>query len=89
MLLVSSADFFFKNSHFQKFYFRNTIIVSNGLDPDQDRHIGTKFEVPMSNGLEEMHLQENTLFGLCLWGQGHTEYCPVPSTSCDLFRNNI
>ena len=32
MLLLSSADFFKKNS------FRNTIRVSNGSDLDQDRH---------------------------------------------------
>ena len=31
MLLLSSADFFQENS------FRNTIGVSNRLDPDQDR----------------------------------------------------
>ena len=36
MLLLSSADFF-KNYHFHKYSFRNTIRVSNGLDPDQDR----------------------------------------------------
>ena len=34
MLLLSSADFFFQNS------FKNTISVSNGLDPDQDHFIG-------------------------------------------------
>ena len=32
ILLLSSADFFFKINSF-----RNTIIMSNGLDPDQDR----------------------------------------------------
>ena len=36
MLLLSSADFFSK-LHFSKNSFRNTIRVSNGLDPDQDR----------------------------------------------------
>ena len=34
--------------------------------------------------VEEMHLQEKTLFDLWLWGQGHMKHCPVPSTSCDL-----
>ena len=29
---------FFSNSHFSEKIFRNTIRVSNGLDPDQDRH---------------------------------------------------
>ena len=33
VMLLSSADFFQKNS------FRNTIIVSNSLNPDQDRHL--------------------------------------------------
>ena len=33
---------------------------------------------------EKMHLQENTLFDLDLWGQGHMKCCPVPSKSCDL-----
>ena len=36
MLLLSSADFFFKIKVFKK-SFRNTIRVSNGLDPDLDR----------------------------------------------------
>ena len=38
MCLLSSADFFSKVT-FQKKYFRNTIRVSNSLDPDQDRHV--------------------------------------------------
>ena len=39
MLLLSSADFFSKLI-FSKNYFRNIIrvLVSNCLDPDQDRH---------------------------------------------------
>ena len=37
MLLLSSADFFSKISLFQN-SFRNVIRVSNGFDPDQDRH---------------------------------------------------
>ena len=37
MVLLSSAYFFFKINVF-KFFFRNTIRVSNGLDLDQDRH---------------------------------------------------
>ena len=36
MLLLSSADFF-KISFFSKNHFRNTIRVSKGLEPDQDR----------------------------------------------------
>ena len=36
MLLLSSDDFFFKVCFFNR-SFRNTIRVSNGLDPDQDR----------------------------------------------------
>ena len=36
MLLLSSADFF-QSYLFQKKYFRNTIRVSNGLNPDQNR----------------------------------------------------
>ena len=37
MLLMSSVNFFFlKNYPFQK-YFRSTIRMSNGLDPDQGR----------------------------------------------------
>ena len=38
---------------------------------------------------EEIHLQENTLFDLWPWGQGHTKCCPVPSTSCDLFSYKV
>ena len=30
-------SFFFSNSLFQKYSFKNTIRMSNGLDPDQDR----------------------------------------------------
>ena len=37
MILVSSADFFSKLT-FSKNSFRNTIRVSNSLDPDQDLH---------------------------------------------------
>ena len=37
MLLLSSADFFSKLT-FSKKSFRNIIRLSNGLDPDQDRH---------------------------------------------------
>ena len=37
ILLLSSADFFQKLT-FSKKSFRNTIKVSNSLDPDQDRH---------------------------------------------------
>ena len=36
MLSLSCADFF-SNLTFSKDSFRNTIRVSNGLDPDQDR----------------------------------------------------
>ena len=36
-VLLLSADFFFKINFFKK-YFRNIIIVSNSLDPDQARH---------------------------------------------------
>ena len=34
---LSSADFFFQINFFFKYYFRNTIRVSNSLDPDQAR----------------------------------------------------
>ena len=37
MLLLSSADFVQIQLTFSKRSFRNTIRVSNGLDPDQDR----------------------------------------------------
>ena len=37
MLLLSSADISFFKLNFKK-YPRNTIIVSNGLDQDDDRH---------------------------------------------------
>ena len=36
MLLLSSVDFF-QNYFFSKNSYRNTIRVSNGLDPDKDR----------------------------------------------------
>ena len=36
-MLLSSADFFSKFT-FSKNYFKNTISVSNGLDPNQDGH---------------------------------------------------
>ena len=46
MFYLSSADFFQSKkegkSFFPKDSFRNTIIVSNGLDPDQDWHSGSK-----------------------------------------------
>ena len=32
------SAYFFKNQLFQKYSFRNTIRVSNSLDPDQTRH---------------------------------------------------
>ena len=40
MLVLSSADFFFRKKIVSKTYIRNTIgiNVSNCLDPDQDRH---------------------------------------------------
>ena len=38
MLLLSPADVFFSKLTFSKNSFRNTIRVSNNLDPDQDRH---------------------------------------------------
>ena len=38
MLMLSSADFFFKFNSFKR-SFRNSIGMSNGLDPDQDRHV--------------------------------------------------
>ena len=37
MLFLSTAGFFQNNFFFQKFFFRNTIRVSNGLEPDQNR----------------------------------------------------
>ena len=41
--------------------------------------------------LEEIHLQENTLFDLWPWpwGQDHTKCSPVPSTLCDLFSYKV
>ena len=41
--------------------------------------------------LEEIHLQENTLFDLWPWplGQGHTKCYPVTLTSCDLFSYKV
>ena len=36
-MLLLSADFFFKINCFQNNSFKNTIRVSNGLDPDRDR----------------------------------------------------
>ena len=38
MLLLSSAYFFENYRNFFQNYFRSTIRVSNGLDPDQDQH---------------------------------------------------
>ena len=40
---------------------------------------------------EEIHLQENTLFDLWPWpwGQGHTKYHTVLSTSCDLLTYKV
>ena len=35
---LSSADFFLSKLTFSKISFREAIRVSNGLDPDQDRH---------------------------------------------------
>ena len=38
LTLLSSADFF-QNYFFHKFFsFRNTVSLSNGLDPDRDQH---------------------------------------------------
>ena len=44
--------------------------------------------------VKEMHYQENKLFDLDLkvkgqGGQGHTQFCPVPSTSCDLCTSKV
>ena len=41
MLSLSSADFFSKLTFSKKNYLRNTIRVSNGLDPDQDIMVQT------------------------------------------------
>ena len=38
---------------------------------------------------EEISLQENTLFDLWPWGQGHKKCHPVPSTLCDLCTGKI
>ena len=38
MIFLPSADFFFPKLVIKKISFRNTIGVSNGLDPDEDRH---------------------------------------------------
>ena len=46
MNLLLSAGFF-QNVPFQKNYFRNTIRVSNGLDPDQDQHSVERLENPL------------------------------------------
>ena len=36
ILLLSSADFFFKVDFFKEIFLRNSVRVSNGLDPDWD-----------------------------------------------------
>ena len=38
---------------------------------------------------EEMHLQDNTLFNLWPWGQGHINGFSVPSTPCGLFTCKV
>ena len=42
----------------------------------------TEVEVTTSKALEAF--TKNSIFDLWPWGQGHTKYCPVPSSSCDL-----
>ena len=59
MHLVSSADFFFTNSTFSPNSFRNTIRVSNCLDPDQDRHYVGPVLGP--NGLQRLSADDKSL----------------------------
>ena len=57
MLLLSSADFFFKINFFKK-SFRTTIRVSNSLDPDQDRRsVGSD---PGSNCLQMLSADDKS-----------------------------
>ena len=50
---------------------------------------GTKFEVATSNSLQGDAFTRKNINDLLPWGQGHKQCCPVPSTSCDLFRYKV
>ena len=49
----------------------------------------TEFEVTTSKGLEGDAFTRKFNVWPWPWGQGHTECCPVRSTSCDLFSYNV
>ena len=63
-MFLSSADFF--KIKFLKKSFRNTTIVSKGLDPDQDRHsvgpdLGPKLFANVTNRQQELPLARKKL----------------------------
>ena len=47
----------------------------------------TKFEVATSNRLGGEKFTRKYI--IWPWGQGHTKFCPVPSTSCDLYSHKV
>ena len=49
----------------------------------------TKFEVAKSNRLGGETFTRKYILWPWSWGQGHTKWCPVPSTSCDLFTYKV
>ena len=53
-------------------------------------HPATKFEVARSNRLGgDTFTRKFKIWPLTFCGQGHTKYCPVPSTPCDLFSYKV
>ena len=49
----------------------------------------TEFEVTTSKDLGGEAYTRKFNIWPWPWGQGHTKYCPVPSTSCDLFSYKV
>ena len=54
-------------------------------------HLHHSLKLLRQNVSEEIDLQVNSIFDLWPWpwSQGHTKWCPVPSTSCDLFSYKV
>ena len=62
------------NTRFFTFDLDPGVMVTQNVAQYPLHHVAysdTKFEFATSNGLGGVHLKENTLFDLLLWGQGH------------------
>ena len=52
-------------------------------------YAAAKFEAATSNGFGGDAFKWKYCIWPWPWGEGHTRCCPVPSTSCDLFRYKV